>query len=528
MIGIRGFPAVVVSTNLSPTDRTTYINEISDKIKRPPRFTSLRAYFEKLLNKGILSKDTESLYLYQIKYRFPVEYGSTTWSMRTLNTFVALCSTRQLEPHEGESRDEIKKMKRSFEDAKIIVTPIMGMVQSIKHIIEELYSELKPGETDATVKIYEETFEENTPEPRGSTHTIWRVKDPKWIERVRRGLQRKKFAIITDGHHRYRALKELKKRFGYRWIPTVFVDLDDNNLALMSWHRLIKGIGKDEIAKTARQLMSPEFLHRHNTMLFKVDSLDDLRSVTHPAESIHLKVKRRVLPEYVSLDARKIRLPETEFERRVRTVNEREVVEYLETHDELAIEDQIPDEVKKMWPRHDISKAPFPTGAKLLIDRPFIEEVVEFPEEEIIAKSWEKGIYWEREPFKGHYQKFVVFGIYLIDKKWTGAKEEKFYFLSSGENIATFTLTVDSLIKDMVGEEDLEEKVKYFSEIGVAKDHVYNEKFRVAIFVPVIRKQDILYYIARKRPEYALPAKLTCFLPKPATALLMCDLNDLK
>ncbi|HIJ98565.1 TPA: hypothetical protein H1005_01310, partial [archaeon] len=127
MIGIRGFPAVVVSTNLSPTDRTTYINEISDKIKRPPRFTSLRAYFEKLLNKGILSKDTESLYLYQIKYRFPVEYGSTTWSMRTLNTFVALCSTRQLEPHEGESRDEIKKMKRSFEDAKIIVTPIMGM-----------------------------------------------------------------------------------------------------------------------------------------------------------------------------------------------------------------------------------------------------------------------------------------------------------------------------------------------------------------------------------------------------------------
>ena len=473
MVGIKGFPAVIVSTKLSSLDRRTNIERLFKRISKPSPLRQFRkGDFNGLLRESTLEKDSESLYLYQIEYDFPAKYGSHAWIKRTLRTVVALSRIGDLRAHEGESKEDTEKMKASFKKTGILLTPIMAMVDDTANIIKELYDILQPSgqETKSTVLIYREEFRDRTPEPRGSTHTIWQIKDPKWIEWFKVRVLKKKYAIITDGHHRYRALKEL----GYSWIPTVFVDINDDDLVLMSWHRLVKGMDRKAIREAIRQVSGNEFSKEYGTMRFKVGTLKDVRDALHPEPSMKLKVKRRLLPE-------------------------------------LAMEED------------------FRNGAVRLSGRPFVGEDMEFPESEIFSKEGKKGIYWEGT-FIGQTKKFVMFGAYLIDKKgiFFTTKEEKFNLLTSTRNIASFTTAIDNLIKRFVGREELEERIAFSPEIGEARNLVYDEKFSLAILVPVLRKRDILRYIATGRAERELPAKLTCFLPKPAGALLMCYLNDLK
>jgi len=51
-------------------------------------------------------------------------------------------------------------------------------------------------------------------------------------------------------------------------------------------------------------------------------------------------------------------------------------------------------------------------------------------------------------------------------------------------------------------------------------------KYHAAILVPVLRKQEVVK-IANTRSYEQLPAKFTCFLPKPGVGIIMAEIKDL-
>lgn len=90
----------------------------------------------------------------------------------------------------------------------------------------------------------------------GQHHRLWAVHDPAHLEQLDAVLAGTR-ALIADGHHRYAAYLDLQRRRpGTGWDRglAMLVDQDDTPLHLGAIHRVLDGIGVDEVAGAAERL----------------------------------------------------------------------------------------------------------------------------------------------------------------------------------------------------------------------------------------------------------------------------------
>ena len=90
----------------------------------------------------------------------------------------------------------------------------------------------------------------------GQHHRLWAVGDPEHLARLDEVLAGTR-ALIADGHHRYAAyldLQRLDPGTGWDRGLAMLVDQDDTPLHLGAIHRVLAGIGVDEVARAAERL----------------------------------------------------------------------------------------------------------------------------------------------------------------------------------------------------------------------------------------------------------------------------------
>ncbi len=302
-------------------------------------------------------------------------------------------------------------------------------------------------------------------DPADAKHTLDVINDPETIARVANAMRSVEHLAIADGHHRFGALKRLKAK----WVPVFFVDWRDRNLILMSWHRLVRAKNPKQDIRTALDQMLN--IKQFSTYLYRAQSISDIRIATHPSEfdpGYRLTLKRR----------------------------------------SLLGEQETP-----------------PIGTVFVGSRPLVGKMYEFNKEEILvsvapdqSESWY--VSWRREDPSGGMERLLLFGLYGAEKR-NLLTESKYYLLGVSEDLPSALKAFDDVIKN------LRAHVEYKNEIGVARELVNNGAFHAAVLVPVLRKQEVVN-IAKARAYSELPAKFTCFLPKPGIGILITELKDLR
>ena len=302
---------------------------------------------------------------------------------------------------------------------------------------------------------------------------VAKITDKAIIDRLSKALNGVKKVIIADGHHRFEALKNI----GSEWIPVFLVDMNDSNLILMSWHRVLRIKEQSSI----RSALDDIFAGKHfTTYLYKAGGIDDIRKATHPSEfgtGVKLKLKRRML---------------------------------------LSASDNMPPSTKDLGIR--------PIGGRMC----------EFKNPEVLfstspGKSW--FVYWMRgagvraRELKGlrffSMEKLLLFGLYAAPKLH-GIMSRKYYLLGTTADLPAFLKLLDDIIK----KEKYGVRITFQNHISAAQSLVDSGQFHAAVLVPVLRKQEVIDIAERKQYE-VLPAKFTCFLPKPGAGVLMVQTDDL-
>ncbi len=469
MVEIKEFRGVTVNLNVEKS-----VNLLKEVIK---------AVFSKQKpNPEATMQDAEpAIYYYEIHYKFYKSYYYRMYWLRkkiprVLRGFIALSSLKQLKRHEGFNEEKENERVESISESGIFLTPIMAMFRGKATKI--IYALEKHKNKNEFKQVYDSGFEKAyTKEgsvnegnviklvPKGARHILYRITDPEIIRKVKKAMAPVNDVVIADGHHRYGALIKMN----IHWAPVFFVNTDDNDLLLLSWHRVINA-GYDRISQAMKKLLS--FKDQFKTRLYRVNNVEIIKKATHPQKNIEIEVRERKLYE----EGQQV-----------------------------------------------------PSGAKKLQrDEPFRVTFVEYPEEKISAENFgAPSFQWLREVPGGGIQKYVIFGLYLSAEFILG-RQAKYYLLSTQTSIIDYTKKIDELISEIV---DMNDRSQFLfdEEIGKAQQLVNSGRYKLAILVPILTKSDVFESAIRTTDsKHLLPETLTCFYPKPGDGIIMCRLEDLR
>jgi uncharacterized protein (DUF1015 family) len=197
-------------------------------------------YFREWMDEGILIPDGESaIYPYDQEYEVPGGSGSK----RVRSAFIALCrledyAAKIVHAHEETlsapkaDRLELLKITRAhFGQIFVLYSDPAGVVES-------LWASARRGNP------WEQVSDEY-----GTLHSVWRLAEPRAIERVAAAMADKKL-VIADGHHRYetalayrnycRAQGMAEARAEY--VMMTFVRMESEGLTILPTHRLVRGL----------------------------------------------------------------------------------------------------------------------------------------------------------------------------------------------------------------------------------------------------------------------------------------------
>lgn len=120
-------------------------------------------------------------------------------------------------------------------------------------------------------------------------------------------------------------------------------------------------------------------------------------------------------------------------------------------------------------------------------------------------------------------ERHYLFGLYF--KAEESDLPEKFYLLAEKSSISRFLVMVDNILLGVVGKGNPEIIDRNESSVKRAYESVKKGEYDLAVFVPALRTRDVINLVKENKP--LLPAKLTCFIPKPVPGLINCDMRDL-
>ena len=208
------------------------------------RYTRAKKTFAEWIEKDILVADEKPcIYIYQQEYKV---FGQK----RTRVGFLALMRLRDKEeskvfPHENTHMAAKVDRLSLLRSVKASLCPIFVCYSDAYKRIDSMFQEFikqKKSFIDIT-------------DPDHVRHILWRMDDPKIIEKVQ-SLMDGQPLFIADGHHRYEvAMEYCKQRLEgrqnftgeepFNFVMTYFTNLESKDLAILPIHRVVKKLPKN-------------------------------------------------------------------------------------------------------------------------------------------------------------------------------------------------------------------------------------------------------------------------------------------
>ena len=151
---------------------------------------------------------------------------------------------RAVLPHEGIHPVQADQLADRMAELALNPAPIL-LVHRAPEDVRAVVHEVLAGEPD-------DDFVDRTEQ----RHRVWAIRDPRLLARIDDGLAGSQ-ALIADGHHRYAAYLRMQRRSpggaNDRGLA-MLVDQEDTPLFLGPIHRVLAGVGLDDLAVAAEQV----------------------------------------------------------------------------------------------------------------------------------------------------------------------------------------------------------------------------------------------------------------------------------
>lgn len=229
------------------------------------RYSRARRRLEQWVQEGVLRSDAEPA-VYPYRQRYPL--GGREHERWGLVALVHLDS--RIFPHEETCLKPKKDRLRLLAALKASLSPIFGLI---------------PDPTGDYRRRMVSACRRKGPVARavleGVEHTLWRISDPKWMDRIQ-SLLRTRELVIADGHHRWEAAlvyreicrkkdKAYRASAPYNFALFYLASAGLEEPGLLATHRVIAGISKTQLRRLKDRLCGK---HRVSTLRNPQAALD--------------------------------------------------------------------------------------------------------------------------------------------------------------------------------------------------------------------------------------------------------------
>ncbi len=236
------------------------------------RYTRAAGFLKAWQKKGILKKDNKPcIYINLQEFKLDGKIRRRTGFMALLKLEEFDTESSSVYPHEN-------TLSAPKEDRAKLIRAIEANLGPVFAIFEDREKSISAVIEKEMRKIPLVDITDN----HGIRNKFWKVSDKRIIKGLCSLMKGKKI-FIADGHHRYEvglAFSKFKKDPKYGWILAYFTNLLGKGLVVLSYHRLVGGVGEG-------LKPSPTYLKKHFTIK-NLESKKDIKSFlagAKPAEA---------------------------------------------------------------------------------------------------------------------------------------------------------------------------------------------------------------------------------------------------
>ena len=270
-----------------------------DLSQEPESYDAVAQTFNEWQAQGIFERDAQPA-IYFLSQRFKLKSGEE----KIRQGFIALIELQEsggdIRPHEkthdAPKEDRLKLMLA----CQAQLSPIFALYAQPKQTINRILSVAIEGLAPSI-----EVEQDN-----GDVCTMWRITDPEVIQKVRREMHDQQL-LIADGHHRYEATLNYRDHMrgqrgqwsgqeSFNFIMTYCANIDDENVAILPTHRLVRGYAHKPFLELEEALQTHFYVEQHpKTPEGKISFLKALKTAARKHRVIGASFKRD--PRYLIL-----------------------------------------------------------------------------------------------------------------------------------------------------------------------------------------------------------------------------------
>ena len=271
-----------------------------DLSQEPGSYDAVARMFEEWQAQGIFARDEQPA-IYFLSQRFKLRSGEE--KMR--QGFIALIElqdlgTGDIRPHEKTHDAPKEDRLRLMLACQAQLSPIFALYAQPKQTINRILALAVEGVPPAI-----EVEQDN-----GDICNMWRLTDAEVIEKVQREMQGQTL-LIADGHHRYEATLSYRDHMrqergqwsgheSFNYILTYCANIDDENVAILPTHRLVRGYAHKPFLELEEALQTHFYVEQHpKTPEGKISFLKALKTAARKHRVIGASFKRD--PRYLIL-----------------------------------------------------------------------------------------------------------------------------------------------------------------------------------------------------------------------------------
>ena len=198
-------------------------------------YTRAAKYLNEWIGSGILQKEKEpSLYAYFQEFVLP-----DTGERLTRKGFIGLGAV------EDYSEGTVHRHEQTLSGPKKDRRQLLEVTRAHFGQIFMLYSDPECRMDALLDEAAHSTPTASVTDEYGTTHTLYRISDPKKVRAIQQQMQDKKL-LIADGHHRYETALQFSKDHpeskDAKWVMMTFVNLHSPGLRILATHRVVTGL----------------------------------------------------------------------------------------------------------------------------------------------------------------------------------------------------------------------------------------------------------------------------------------------
>ena len=263
-------------------------------------YEAVAQLFQEWLAQGILEQDSEPA-IYFLAQRFRLKNGE----QKIRQGFIALVELQDLES------GDIRPHERTHGAPKEDRLKLMLACQAQLSPIFALYSQPKPA-IDRILAVAVEGLAPliDIELDDGELCQLWRITDAEVIGKLQREMEEQQL-LIADGHHRYEATlayRDAMRRERSQWngrepfnsIMAYCANIDDENVAILPTHRLVRGFAHKPFLELEEALQTYFYVEQHpKTPEGRASFLKSLKAAAKKHRVIGASFKRD--PRYLIL-----------------------------------------------------------------------------------------------------------------------------------------------------------------------------------------------------------------------------------